>query len=401
MKMNKKKLKSSLFLLLFLVVWGIAAVLLYMTVEHDKNNPVFSVELGESGEEKKLVSVTLENSKSWVNDAGLETETIGAQYDGIVNNLSTEDLTDWRLEITLSGEGKLDSSWNGFFTQRGNVLYYTPDMNVEKILAKSNNSFGFVMISKELLTMESCVLNGYRDVTYEQYPMYRILIVTLILWFVALLSHIVVEIRTRKFEARREQDAKIISETMKTFAEMIDAKDPYTSGHSVRVSLYAKELGRRMKLSEDKLTDLGYIALMHDCGKMGVPDAVLTKPARLDPEERKQMEAHSVIGGKMLEDFSAIEGIQEGAKYHHERYDGKGYPEGLKGEEIPLYARIICVADSYDAMTTDRCYRPRLSREKVLSELKENSGTQFDPKVVPHMIAMMEEGFYPGEKAEQ
>lgn len=398
MKMNKKKLKPILYLLLFLVVWGIAAASLCAKVENDKNNPVFSVKLEGSGDEKKLISVTLESSKSWVNDAGQETETVGAQYDGIVNNLSTEELTDWRLEITLSGEGKLDSSWNGFFTQRGNVLYYTPDLNVEKILAESNNSFGFVMISEELLTMESCVLNGYRDVTYEQYPMFYVLLVTLILWFVLVLSHIMVEVRTRQFEARRERDAKIISETMKTFAGMIDAKDPYTSGHSVRVSFYAKELGRRMKLSEEELTDLGYIALMHDCGKMGVPDAVLTKPARLDPEERKQMEAHSVIGGKMLEEFSAIEGIQEGAMYHHERYDGKGYPTGLKGEDIPLYARIICVADSYDAMTTDRCYRPRLTKEKVLSELKENSGTQFDPKVVPHMIAMMEEGFYPEEK---
>ncbi len=393
--MKKKKFNPILFWCLYFVLWGIATALFCVKVESDKNNPVFSVELSESGQEKKLVSVRLESSKSWVNDAGL---TIGAQYDGVVTNLSSEELKDWRLEITLSGEGKLDSSWNGFFTQRGRVLYYTPDANVAKIFPDSDRSFGFVMISKELLTMESCVLNGYRNVTFAQYPMYYVLIAAFVLGVVFVLSHVIVQLRTRQYEVRRERDARIISETMNTFAEMIDAKDSYTSGHSARVSVYAKELGRRMKLPEEVLTDLGYIALMHDCGKMGVPDAVLTKPDRLDPEERKQMEQHTVIGGKMLEKFSAIEGIRDGVMYHHERYDGKGYPEGLKGEEIPLYARIICVADSYDAMTSNRCYRPRLTKDKVLSELKENSGTQFDPVIVSHMITMMEEGYYPEDK---
>lgn len=389
--MKKRRILPALLFGFSLLLWLLVAFLLHIEMERDRSNPAFSVKLGGNGAERELLSVTLETSKSWVNNAGTAGMTIGAQYDGVVTNYSTKELTDWSLEITLSGEGTLDSSWNGSYTQEGNKLYYTPDADVEKIVGETSRTFGFIMISDKLLTMESCVLYGYREVVYAQYPLYKVLLVTIIAWGVLLFSYIWVEIRTRRYELRRAQDARIISQTMRTFAEMIDAKDPYTSGHSARVAGYAKELGRRMKLSNDKLVDLGYIALMHDCGKMGVPDAVLTKPAKLDAEERKQMEAHVVIGGKMLEQFNAIAGIRDGVMYHHERYDGKGYPEGLKGEEIPLYARIICVADSYDAMTSDRCYRPRLPKEKVLSELRANSGTQFDPKIVPHMIAIMEE----------
>ena len=219
------------------------------------------------------------------------------------------------------------------------------------------------------------------------------LVVAAGLWAVGFLSYVIVSIRIRAYERRRRSDAKIITQTMNTFAGMIDAKDPYTKGHSARVSFYAQELGRRMGLSKDEVRNLGYIALMHDCGKIGVPDNVLTKPAKLGPEERKIIEEHTTRGGYVLENFTAIDGIRDGALYHHERYDGGGYPKGLKGSDIPLCARIICVADAYDAMNSDRCYRPRLPREKIVKELDDNAGKQFDPDVVAHMIAMLRDGY--------
>ena len=168
--------------------------------------------------------------------------------------------------------------------------------------------------------------------------------------------------------------------------------DEYTRGHSVRVAHYSALIGKKLKLKEDELRNLGYIALMHDCGKIGVPDAVLNKPDRLLPEEFKIIASHTEVGGKILENFSAIPGIKEGALYHHERYDGKGYPEGIKGDAIPLYARIICVADSFDAMNSDRCYRKHLPREVILAELEKCAGAQFDPKLSRIMYELVESG---------
>lgn len=130
---------------------------------------------------------------------------------------------------------------------------------------------------------------------------------------------------------------------------------------------------------------------MHDCGKISVPVNILLKPGKLTDEEYEVIKSHTIYGEKMLRDFSSIEGIDLGALYHHERYDGKGYPHGLSGENIPLIARIICVADSLDAMNSNRCYRPRLTREVILEELENNKGKQFDPEVVEHLIKLIKQ----------
>ena len=132
-----------------------------------------------------------------------------------------------------------------------------------------------------------------------------------------------------------------------------------------------------------------YVALLHDVGKISIPDAILNKPLPLTEDEQNMIKTHPLIGGQMLKDFTAIEGIREGVLYHHEYYDGSGYPEGLVGDAIPLYARIICVADSYDAMSSDRFYRNRLSHNQIVEELTRNSGVQFDPKVVECILELM------------
>jgi HD-GYP domain-containing protein (c-di-GMP phosphodiesterase class II) len=162
----------------------------------------------------------------------------------------------------------------------------------------------------------------------------------------------------------------------------------------MRVADYAVAIAKRMKLPERQIEELGYIALMHDCGKIGVPDEILNKPGALTEEERKCINEHTVKGGAILENFNAIKGIRQGALYHHERFDGKGYPEGLKGKDIPLYARIIGVADAFDAMNSNRVYRKSLPQDVILGELRKCSGTQFDPDIVKHMIQMLEEGCY-------
>lgn len=169
---------------------------------------------------------------------------------------------------------------------------------------------------------------------------------------------------------------------MKVFTDFIDAKDPYTSGHSARVAVISKNIARTMGKSESECRSIYYIALMHDCGKAFVPDAILKKPGKLTPEEFKQIQSHTTYGAKMLKNFHAIPDIIEGALYHHERFDGKGYPTGKAGKDIPEIGRIICIADSYDATTTKRCYREPLSEEQVEHELINGRGTQFDPDIL-------------------
>jgi HD-GYP domain-containing protein (c-di-GMP phosphodiesterase class II) len=158
------------------------------------------------------------------------------------------------------------------------------------------------------------------------------------------------------------------------------------------VSYYTARIAEKLGFHEEEVRNVGYIALMHDCGKIGIPDEILTKPAKLTEEEFKIMQGHTTYGGKVLKDFNAIDGIVEGALYHHERYDGGGYPEGLKGDKIPLYARIICVADALDAMNSDRCYRPHLPPDVIKQELKGNAGTQFDPDIVECALELIEDG---------
>ena len=133
--------------------------------------------------------------------------------------------------------------------------------------------------------------------------------------------------------------------------------------------------------------------LLHDAGKISIPDAVLNKPGKLSDEERKQIQDHTVAGGKMLKQLTALRGIRETALYHHERYDGKGYPEGLKREAIPLYARIVGVADSYDAMSSNRVYRRHLNKDEIIEEIQKGSGSQFDPEIVVYMVDMINDGY--------
>ena len=143
-----------------------------------------------------------------------------------------------------------------------------------------------------------------------------------------------------------------------------------------------------------------YIGLLHDIGKVGIPNSILTKPGRLTVDEYEIVKRHTQMGAQLLEGFTTIKGAENGIKYHHERYDGTGYNEGLKGEEIPVEGRIIAVADAYDAMSSKRCYRDILSYDYILNELKINAGTQFDPIIVSYMIELIEGGFAPVSAAE-
>lgn len=159
----------------------------------------------------------------------------------------------------------------------------------------------------------------------------------------------------------------------------VDAKDAYTCGHSERVALISRHIAQQMKLRDSEIEQVYMAGLLHDVGKIGVPEAVLQKPGRLTPEEFEQIKKHPEIGARILSDVKQLQPILPGVLHHHERYDGKGYPHGLAAEAIPLMGRIICMADCFDAMTSSRTYRKALPIEVAMSEIRRCSGTQFDP----------------------
>ncbi len=185
---------------------------------------------------------------------------------------------------------------------------------------------------------------------------------------------------------------KIYLETMRALAAAIDAKDPYTKGHSERVTEMAIALAQELNLPEQQIEDLEYAALLHDIGKIGIDERILGKNGGLTSEEWEKIREHTLIGAKIIEPVEFLKNSYQAIYYHHERYDGSGYPAGKKGEEIPLFARIIAVADAYDAMNSDRPYRKKLSEDEIIQELREQAGGQFDPEVAQALISILKKG---------
>ncbi|MBO4688288.1 MAG: HD-GYP domain-containing protein [Clostridiales bacterium] len=186
-----------------------------------------------------------------------------------------------------------------------------------------------------------------------------------------------------------ERIRRLFDQTAQALASAIDAKDPYTKGHSSRVAEYSRKIAELAGKSQKECEEVYYAALLHDVGKIGVPRTILNKKGRLDDEEFKAIKQHPSIGDQILSSISESPYLSIGAKSHHERYDGRGYPEGLKGEDIPEIARIIAVADAYDAMTSNRSYRDTIPQQLVREEFVKCLGTQFDPvfgKIMLHLI---------------
>ncbi|MBQ7584090.1 MAG: HD domain-containing protein [Lachnospiraceae bacterium] len=342
------------------------------------------------------IAISSERSKEW-RETGTPGFDKGMEYDFVITNSGRGDILEWEAEIDFITDFVIDSSWNGDFENNDKTLVVHPDEATRAIDSKGEKTFGLVMIS-----IDEQAISEYRVYYTENFqitdsPIFWIVIAAAIITLTVFITD---EINLQKYSKLRkwqEEIQAILLESFTTFANIIDAKDPYTQGHSLRVAEYARLIAEKMGYSDIDQERVYWIGMLHDIGKIGITDVILQKPGRLDNSEYSTIQTHVDIGGVILKDFKALPDIADGAQFHHERWDGKGYSQHLAGKDIPEIARIICVADSFDAMTSPRVYRKALSTEFAKKELVKCAGTQFDPDIVPVMIRLIDEGAVPIE----
>ncbi len=227
---------------------------------------------------------------------------------------------------------------------------------------------------------------------YEPHMIAQVFSIVILFLFIWAFYTIINNINATNDAVVAKNETKELSvEVMEALANTIDAKDKYTNGHSIRVAQYSRMICEKMGLPKEKCENIYYMGLLHDIGKIGVPNEIINKPARLSDEEYEIIKTHPIIGYEILSKIKSKPELLKGARWHHERYDGKGYPDKISGEDIPLEARIIAIADAYDAMTSNRSYRKYLSQDVVRQEIEKNSGTQFDPELAKYMLKIIDE----------
>lgn len=359
-------------------------------------------------------------------------------YDFYITNNSDDEVSEYYFKLTFDREVFLMSAWNGAmeihqFTNGVESVDTVPDLREFK---PEEHNVNFVVVDGDPLihmyagdyiiyypssgenamevplqpregTVPGIILyvpigkdisRSSLDIYYKYHrlitsePLFWVSVASLSVWIIALLIFCITEAQYMKYKKLHDHDNEIIKESIETFTGFIDAKDPYTNGHSNRVAQYTRLIAEEMGYEGEELNRIYYVALLHDCGKIGVPDNILGKPGRLTEDEFEIIKSHTTRGDEILSRFKSLPNVTEGARYHHERYDGKGYPEGKKGEEIPLIARMICVADSFDAMNSNRVYREKLSRDAIIEEIEKNRGTQFDPEIADILLNLIKNG---------
>ena len=445
--MNKNKRKKSIigFIIAFIIIFScllasVVRVRLYNKKQHIESFVGYEF-LNKEVVRNNIGLSVIPRTSTWgkifdFNNEGLTDNNYQAYtYDFTIFNNSKDRINDFHFKLQFNQESYISQGWNGaieihqlrddneyvatvpdlrdFNTndynfdifrvdgeelvvmKPGDYLVYWPSstLNAKEIPIEANEATtpGIIMYFPMNVEVENLSFSLY-------YRMHRMLatdvffiisFLALIIWILVLIINIITTQKIKKYMIQHERDNKIINESIETFTGFIDAKDPYTNGHSKRVAIYTRMIAKELGFEGDELDRFYYIALLHDCGKIGVPDNILDKPSKLTDEEFEIVKAHTLMGGEILKRFKSLKDVELGALFHHERYDGGGYPVGLVGEEIPLIARIICVADAYDAMNTNRIYRNKLDRETIISEIEKNKGLQFDPKIADVMLGLI------------
>ena len=446
---DKKKKAAVFFVISFLVVIGVLVLSVIKTDAYNRKKhlkELSGVELfGEDGSDAAGITVkAAPRGSTWTKAFDLNNEGITEHnyqaytYDFSINNNTNDEVSDFKFRLIFNQQIFLMSAWNGSLEihqnhsgaetvatipdlrdynaeeydidtvvfdgevlvpmQAGDYLVYYPssDTNAMEVPIEPHEGTvpGFILytpigedISDSVLEIE---YTFHRLLVRE--PLFWISLALICVWFILLISFFITSVQIKKYNERHEHDNVIIRESIETFTGFIDAKDTYTNGHSKRVAAYTRLIAEEMGYEGEELDRVYYIALLHDCGKIGVPDNILRKPGRLTDEEFEIIKSHTKRGSEILSSFKSLKDVDEGALYHHERYDGSGYPEGKAGEEIPLIARMICVADSFDAMNSNRVYRNKLTKEAIIAEIEKNKGKQFDPEIADVFLRLLRNG---------
>ncbi|MBO4384451.1 MAG: HD domain-containing protein [Clostridia bacterium] len=264
---------------------------------------------------------------------------------------------------------------------------------VKKLRSANKDFFSFRYRGTEYIVYSVKISNDWiclsvSDASRAYAPLILTLVFTVIAVLLVLTILLTIIIR---FNRRQAQFTALSMHVVEALAAAIDAKDPYTNGHSGRVAAYSREIGKRFGYSQKKQEEIYMMGLLHDVGKIGIPDAVINKPGKLTDEEFEIIKTHPATGAYILSKTSELPRMAVGAHWHHERYDGKGYPDGLSGTDIEEEARIIAVADAYDAMSSCRSYRDMLPQDVVRSEIEKGRSTQFDPAFAEIMLGIIDE----------
>ena len=396
--MRKKFGKLKILMICFsssLLIWIlIAAFSIYKNHNTNKKVSVFtqlSTKPPVDRYDRIYFAITKANSWTESNDMNL------FSYDAILANTTDNDLKDWCIKLKVPDQTTVENTWDCIAYIEDNYLYIKAAEYVnEKINSKGEEHFGILLISENDLTFRSAVITARLCKRLSSNSLFILCCIMSSISFIAALYGFVLQkiIRNQSqlTKQRQDHDNQIIEQTMKTFSNFIDNKDTYTQGHSTRVAAYVREMAKRMGLDEQTQLNMYYAGLMHDIGKLTIADDVLNKTSRLSTEEWTLIQQHTTNGAMLLKNFTILPEINDAVLYHHERYDGTGYMNRMSGKNIPLVARMVGIADAYDAMNTNRCYRLKFSEERIISELERCRGKQFDPDIVPYLISMIKDG---------
>ena len=312
-------------------------------------------------------------------------------------NTKRQDFSSWTIQVRVPENTRISNAWNCNIMLDGQTLSITPRGNENDVIKHNTEvTFGFMLKSNKTVSFNAAKIYGkFRQKLLYTKAFVLILVLIVLIAFGMFALSIMYKFYKSRLNLVLEQvkhENKIIQQTMSTFSSFIDNKDPYTRGHSHRVANYTREMYKRMGFSPTEQQYAYYAGLMHDIGKITIKDEILNKTTRLSTDEWEMIQGHTTNGAELLKNFTILPLINDAVLYHHERYDGTGYINRLKGEDIPLIARTVCIADSYDAMATNRCYRLKFSEERIIKELNRCAGKQFDPKIVPIMVSIISDG---------
>ena len=342
----------------------------------------------------KKVFITTKRRTLWDNK---QDSSIGSFYEITLFNTTNSSFSDWTVKFKIPKEAFVENQWNCNILLDEDILIIKPHYNgASFIKSNENTSFGFTLSFKDKFIPKEYEISGKFVQNILSNIAIRNIFISILIILTGLTFSVIASFILKRqlsfLQKQQKRDNEFIEQTMKSFTNFIDNKDPYTSGHSIRVANFTKEIARRMGFDEQNQLNMYYAALMHDIGKITVPDEILMKQATLSTDEWERIQKHTENGVRLLKDFTVLPIIKDAVLYHHERYDGNGYVSKLKGEQIPLVARIVCIADSFDAMTSNRYYRLKFSDDRTIKELERCAGKQFDPNIVVHMIEMIKDG---------